>query len=154
MIQIAETSEYDLWLGQLAHPLLFSSPFGDQDFVLLLVIADPAITDDDRNALSKEIVRQGCRYAVCTGDQCSKWHDSIDLAYLATSPDFSPPDDRFVMTTWHEDEPLEDVIFFFRNCTAFDYFTPRHYLALILGEDEKMRETVSSALQTGFGSQD
>lgn len=150
MFLIADISEYDLWLEQLARPFWFSSPFGGQDFALLLVIADSAITDEDRNALSKEIVHQGCRYAVCTGAQCSQWDDSIDLAFLATSPDFVPSDERFVMTTWHEDEPLEDVIHFFRTRTAFDNFTPNHFLVLILGGDDQTKQAVSSALESGF----
>lgn len=153
MFQILETDTYDLWIGHLVRPFSFSSPFDGQDFVLMLIVVDASISDDERDTLSGEIIGQGCRYAVCTGHQCSKWDDSIDLAYLATSPDFSPPDERFVMTTWHEDEPLEDVIHFFRCCTAFDSFTPRHYLTVILGGDEKMREAVSSALQIGFMSQ-
>lgn len=154
MYQIAETGEYDLWLGHLVRPFSNSSPFNGQEFALLLVIADPTIINDDQVALSKEIVRQGCRFAVCTGHHCSKWDDSIDFAYLATSPDFSPSDEHFVMTTWHEDEPLEDVIAFFRFCTAFDNFTPHHYLALILGGDDEMAQTVSSSLKIGFGPHD
>lgn len=60
---------------------------------------------------------------------------------------------RFVRTTWHEDGPFEEVVHFFRCCTAFDSFTPHHYLTVIFGGDEKMREAVSSALQIGFVSQ-
>ena len=26
------------------------------------------------------------------------------------------PDDRFVMTTWHADEPLEEAMWFCQNC--------------------------------------
>lgn len=150
MLQIVETDKYKLWLDQLVRPFAFTSPFSGQDFVLLLVVADSSISDEERDALSGEIIDQGCRYAVCTGHECSRWHDSIDVAYLATSPDFLPSDERFVMTTWHEDESLEEVIHFFRCCTAFDNFTPRHYLVVILGGDETMRATVFSALQSGF----
>lgn len=147
-----EKDDYDLWLDHLVRPFTFSSPFNGLDFVLMLVVVDSSITDDERDTLSRQIIEQGCRYAVCTGHQCSKWDDSIDMAYIATSPDYSPPDDRFVMTTWHENESLEDVIHFFRCCTTFDNFTPHHYLTVILGGDETVREAVSLALQIGFES--
>ena len=152
MLQISGEDSYNLWFDYLVPPFSFSSPFRGQEFVLILIMADLSIKNDDRDALSREIVRLGCRYAVCTGHQCSKWENSIDLAYLATIPELSPPDERFVMTTSHENEPLEDVIRFFRYCTAFDNFTPRNYLAVILGADQELREVVSSALKIGFGS--
>jgi hypothetical protein len=151
MLQMTKTDEYDLWFSQTDRPFSFSTPFSGQDFALLLVVADRAITDDERDAVSKEVVRQGCRYAVCTGHQCSKWDDSIDLAYLATNPDFSPPDEQFVMTTWHEGEPLEDVAHFFRWNTVFDDFIPQHYLILILGGDAGTAQQVRSSIEKWFG---
>jgi hypothetical protein len=151
MLQITKTDEYDLWFSQTDRPLLFSTPFGGRDFALLLIIADPGITDDERDAVSKEVVRQGCRYALCTGHRCSRWDDSIDLAFLATSPDFSPPDEKFVMTTWHEGEPLEDVAHYFRSNTVFDEFIPQHYLVLILGGDVGTARQFRSASEKWFG---
>ena len=150
MLQIKQTNEYDLWLDQLARPFVFSSPFNDKDFALLLIVADPDISMDEQNSVSEEMVRQGCRYAVCTGYQCSQWDDSIDFAYLGSDPDFSPSDVRFVMTTSHEEEPLEDVVDFFRLCTTFDNFTPHHFFVLILGGDEKMAQAVSTLLKQNF----
>jgi len=151
MLQITKTDKHDLWISQRERPFLFSTPFGGEDFVLLLVVADPTITDDERDAVSTEIVRQGCRYAVCTGHQCSRWDDSIDFAFLATSPDFSPPDEKFVMTTWHESEPLDEVAHYFRWNTTFDQYIPEHYLVLILGGDADTARQIRSAVENSFG---
>jgi hypothetical protein len=106
------------------------------------VVADAKITNDERDALSKEIVRQGCRYAVCTGFQCSKWDDSIDTAFIATDPNFSPPEERFIMTTWHENDPIEDVSNFFRWNTTFENFSPQHYLVILVGGDAETAHIV------------
>ena len=38
------------------------------------------------------------------------------------------------MSTWHEDEPLEDTIFHFLKCTKFDDFVPRNFVIAIIGE--------------------
>ena len=145
-----KTEEYDLWLNHLDRPFSFSTPFEGQEFALLLVVADPAITDDDREAICKEIIRLGCRYAVCTGDECSRWHDFIDMAYVESDPEFSPPEERFVMTTWHEDEPLEDVVEFFRVCTTSGYFMPQHYLVSLIGDETEMTEKISPSLRKWF----
>ncbi len=51
-------------------------------------------------------------------------------------------------------EPLEDVIDYFRFCTSFDNFNPHHYLALILGGDDKMAQMLCSSLKIGFGPYD
>ena len=40
------------------------------------------------------------------------WHDAVDKAHLQEFDYGDVPDDRFVMTTWHDNESLEDVMFF------------------------------------------
>lgn len=49
------------------------------------------------------------------GMRCSDWDDSIDWA---NTEKFNPNDiplDQFVVTTWHEDESLEDVLSFAKH---------------------------------------
>ena len=45
-------------------------------------------------------------------------------------------DENHVMTTWHDDESLEDIVFFFLNNTGFDDFTAERFVVLFVGEDE------------------
>lgn len=151
MLQIAKTDEYDLWLAhQMSRPFSFVTPFGGEDFALLLVIAEPGVPNDERHAVTDKIVRLGCRYACCAGHQCSEWHDCIDYSYLYSDPGFSPPDEKFIMTTWHEDESLEDVAFFFRMCTSIDGVVPRHFLVVILGGDAESAFEVRSTVEESF----
>ena len=139
------------WAASLARPFVFKSPCDGEDFALLLVAFDESITADEQSGLSDELVKRGCRYAVCAGSDCSSWDDSIDMAYLATDPGYAPPDDRFVMTTWHDDEPLGDVAEFFVRNTSFDRFEAKHFLVVCLGgsrEDyERTRDAVKSCLE-------
>ena len=151
MLRVTKTEDYEVWLGRIDRPFPFSTPFGGTDFVLMLVIADPSVTVEERGAVSTEIVRQGCRFAVCTGHDCSRWDDAIDYAFLATSPDFSPPDERLVMTTWHENEPLEEVVAYYRRNTAFGDFAPRHFLVLLLGGEAEIEGRVRSLIEKEFG---
>ena len=116
----------------LRRPYQFASPF-EGEFAALIVALDPAIRADEQEKISIDLVAQGCRYAVCTGINASSWDDSVDVAFLESDPGFNPPDDRFVMTSWHNDETPEDVVFFFANCTAFGNFQPSQFVAVFLG---------------------
>ncbi len=42
------------------------------------------------------------------------------------------------MTTWHEDEPIEDVVFFFLNNTSFDDWTAVNFLVAIVDDNKQM----------------
>ncbi len=56
------------------------------------------------------------------------------------------PDEKLVMTTWHENEPLEDVVDFFLTSTDFGSHEFSNYLVLVVGHDEttgsRLRELV------------
>jgi len=135
---------------RLQRPFDFCSPFGDQDFALLLFARDAALSADEQRALSNAFVAQGCRYAVCAGLEPSSWDDSIDEAYLAMTPAGDARDPRFVMTSWHEDEPIEEVAAFFVGCTSFDDFVPARFLVVCLGgnqaDEVALRRTVLAAI--------
>lgn len=49
------------------------------------------------------------------GKNCSSWDDSVDEASIDLFFPAESPDDKFVMTTWHERESLEDVFWFAKN---------------------------------------
>ncbi len=142
--------DFDVWLDTLNRPFKFHSPFLGEDFVVMLVVNDTTIAEGERAELSGEIVRQGCRYAVSTGHGCSSWDDAIDIAFLETDPNFNPPDDRFVMTSWHENDSIEGVVEFFRSCTAFDDYTPKNFMVIFLGQNQKVEEDTRRALAQFF----
>ena len=57
-------------------------------------------------------------YMMAWGKDCSSWDDSVDLANLKDFNFEEIPDEKFVMTTWHNNEPLEEV-FWFSKRSAF-----------------------------------
>lgn len=150
MERIARTDDFELWFCRRDRPFSFSSPFGGKEFVMMLVAVDTTITGAERWAVSEQIIRANCRYAVCAGHDCSRWDDSIDEALLASDPNFSPPDERFVMTTWHENESLDDVAFFFRRNTSFDDFLAERFLVLQLGGCKPEEDAIRTAIATHF----
>jgi hypothetical protein len=146
MEHVVQCPDHDVWLESLERPYVLDSPFQGDDFVVLLVVNDPGVTEDERASLSAQVVRQGCRYAVCAGHECSAWDDAIDWAFIGSDPNFDPPNGRFVMTTWHEHDPLSDVLEWFRWNTTFGDFTPKNFLVLLLGVNRAVESEIRQAL--------
>ncbi len=151
MKRLKQTADLDIWFGRIERPYELVSPFEGNHFSLLLVIADSSITIDERSAVSDQIVQQGCRYAVCWGHDCSLWDDSIDYSSMSRFPDFVTPDEHFIMTTWHEDDSLSDVIEYLRWNTMFDDYITQRALIVILGGDANLESEVRTELQSQYG---
>ena len=133
MERVFDDGTVEVWTTHIVRPFVFSSPIAGREFAALVLFLDREVSPDEQAAISASLIAEGCRYAVCAGDQCSTWDDSVDMAYLATDSNRSPPEDRFVMTSWHEDEGLEDVAHFLRLFTAFDRFVPTLFVAVVIG---------------------
>jgi len=123
----------------LSRPYVFASPFDGAPYVLLLVVVDPTVTAAERDAVSDQIVGSGCRYACATGHECSEWDTSIDMSYIATDAEFHPPRETFIMTTWHDGDPLGNVIDFAFDCTNFDDHVFTRFLVAFVGDDPSVR---------------
>ena len=121
-------------LVQTARPFEYVSPYPGKEHTLLVCVADATVTSDERVRVSAEIVTAKCRYAVCWGYDCSSWDTAIDCAYIETDENFSPPDETFVMTTWHDGEPIEDAVDFWWMNTWFDDYESIKLAILIIGE--------------------
>jgi hypothetical protein len=81
-----------------------------------IVIVEQSVTPAWRIQLSDWLVASGCIYAVAWGEECHAWDESIDQASLAQHNYEPTPDDRFVMTTWHEDETIDEAFWFAESC--------------------------------------
>jgi hypothetical protein len=77
-----------------------------------VVLISEDVTAEWQQAVSRWLVASGCLYMMAWGVECSSWDDSVDLANLEQFDFGEIPDAEFVMTTWHRDEPLEDVFHF------------------------------------------
>ena len=142
MKQIGLQDGKEIWLLTLKRPYNFTAHFSGEPYVCILVVNESSISAAEQSLLSTQIVQSNCKYAVCAGHQCATWDLSIDIAYLETDPDLSPPEDEFVMTTWHEGEPLEEVLWFGFNLTNFDDHDFKKYLILLIGANESLENEV------------
>jgi hypothetical protein len=100
----------------VAAPLYFHLPHGSSLPAIgpapfkALLIAESIVGDDWRGNVCEWLARNGCRYFLAWGQDCELWHDVMDETAVA----FFGGDDgeNFIMTTWHEDEPLAEAMWF------------------------------------------
>lgn len=83
-----------------------------------VVIAEDAVSPEWQAAASEWLVRSGCLYMMAWGVNCSTCDDSVDLANIHKFFPAEIPDDKFVISTWHEHEALAEVFWFAKNSAA------------------------------------
>ena len=77
-----------------------------------IVIADTAVSQQWQNLVSDWLVGSGCLTMLAWGVNCSSWDDALDWANIAQFTPHDIPEAQFVMTTWHDEETLEEVFWF------------------------------------------
>lgn len=132
-------------LEHLIPPLDFTCPLDGEEFAALLV-AKTEVSSEDRSALCESLVRDGCRHVVVWGEECEEWVTAVDEASALGSPAFKDANSQITIATSHEDEPLEDVIDFFYDDTAFEAFSPENFVVLVIGGSHRDAEEVQEAL--------
>jgi hypothetical protein len=81
-----------------------------------IIIAEVLVSEAWRTRVAAWLIRCRCLYVVAWGVDCEAWHDSADQANLEAFSFSDIPDDRLVMTTWHDNEPLSETLWFAGNC--------------------------------------
>lgn len=102
-----------------------------------LILIEREVGADYRSEVSKALVKTGCLHSLAWGNDCSAWDDSVDMAFLEARNLGDYPKDKFVMTTWHEDETLEEVVEFAKHCTDYSETKLVDILVLDFAHDER-----------------
>ena len=87
-------------------------PLADVGYFKAVLVIEAEVWPGWRDTVSDWLVCNGCRFMMAWGKDCSAWDDSVDEANLRQFDYGEIPDDDFVMTTWHEHEPLEETFWF------------------------------------------
>ena len=127
----------------------FEPPFAGRAYPCLLWDHGAEWASEARCDLARALIRSNCRYVVCAGAECEVWHDTVDEVFVSEYLDQPEivQDERHVMTTWHEDEPVDDVAFFFVLNTNFDDHEFADYLVLHIGGEPKAWHLVEDAIR-------
>lgn len=84
---------------------------GAKPFRAVLVLQE-SVASDWQDHVSEWLVQSGCLYMMAWGVRCASWDDSVDWANHTVTGLDDIPDDQFVMTTWHSDEPLSETFWY------------------------------------------
>ena len=87
----------------------FNSPYQ------AVLVIEENVSSEWQQHVSAWLVETGCLYMMAWGEYCSSWDDSVDMANMKKFNFKKVPDKEFVMTTWHENEPLDEVFFYSKN---------------------------------------
>jgi hypothetical protein len=118
--------------GSTAPDLTGTSPFK------AVLVAECEVTPEWRFQVCDWLVRSGCLYAMAWGSQGEAWHDDVDLAHIAMFKYEPAPDDKFVMTTWHDGEPLSEVFWFSEMCAWHPTIKLKAYIVHIAPESREV----------------
>lgn len=80
-----------------------------------IFIAEDITSQQYKVAVSQALARGNCLYFLAWGSECEAWHDAVDAANYEVFESEQIPDERFITTTWHDDEPLSEVFWFAKN---------------------------------------
>ena len=105
-----------------------------------VVILEADYSSDWQMDVSRWLVDSGCLYMMAWGPDCSGWDDSVDYAQILKFLPGEAPDDQFVMTTWHNDESLEEVFWFSQMCAFDAYDRISHSLIVHIGQTDREPE--------------
>jgi len=91
---------------------------GQSEPARFLLIAEETTSQQYKESIAKALVRGNCLYFLAWGSESEAWHDAVDAANYELFESKSIPDERLIVTTWHDDEPLSEV-FLFAKKNAF-----------------------------------
>jgi hypothetical protein len=102
-LYLASFSAVDEWprtLRQITGPFVVFTAFD----------AEP-LTDEELRRFARLLLDQGCVYSCSWGPDCHRMHTAFDLAAVDAEKEAERSADR-VATTWHENESLDDALWY------------------------------------------
>jgi len=95
-----------------------------------LVMIESEVSALWQNTVSNWLVRSGCLQMMAWGLGCSSWDDSVDWANISQFAHGDTPDESFVLTSWHEDQSLQEVMHFCKHFADHPFAELRSTLLL------------------------
>ena len=115
----------------------------DQRPFRAVVVIDEDVNPEWQNLVSSWLVESGCLYMMAWGKNCSTWDDSVDYANGAAFNYGDIPEDHFVLTTWHENDPLMEVFWYAKNTAVHPTVDLPNLLILHISNKNMEKELAS-----------
>lgn len=110
---------------------------GDLGPFKAIVIIDARPSRQWQERASRWLVDSGCLYMMAWGEDCGSWDDSVDRACLEKFSFGDMPPDKDVMTTWHADQTLAEVIEFAKQDACHPSVDLNGLVVLHLGSENR-----------------
>jgi len=143
--RILEISGREFFFQVLEKPEPFLPPYPGFSFPCLIWDARGSWPRELVDRFADAVIASGCRYAVCAGVDCERWHDWIDESFLAQNLEGPDYEARFVMTSWHTGQSPNEVAFFLTGAN-FDQHDFRHFVVLQLGASPSIEADLRAAV--------
>ena len=102
-----------------------------------IVVLEQDTSPEWRARVSDWLVQSGCLYMMAWGPDSSAWDDSVDWANLSAFDGGEIPDDDFVMTTWHDHEPLSETFWFAEHAACHPTIAINETIIIDVGPQER-----------------
>lgn len=109
-----------------------------------IVVIDSLVTSEWQAKVSNWLIRSGCLYMLAWGTDCSSWDDSVDFANIEQFGFADIPEDRFVITTWHADERLNEVFDFCKRHAVHPAVKLHHTVLLHIADQGNEKAMVKA----------
>lgn len=84
--------------------------FPSKNFVILTAANFSGTDSSEITSIAIGLITKGLKYVLCWGKECEKAHDAFDLGNILWEE--KEKTQNHVMSTWHNDESFEDVLWF------------------------------------------
>jgi hypothetical protein len=101
---------------------------------------------------SKWLVESGCVYMMAWGPNCESWDESVDLANLEQFDFGDIPDEQYVLTSWHDDEPLKELLWSVQISNQYLDVHLAHTLIVHICREDKGDELLKLYAAAGRGA--
>jgi hypothetical protein len=109
-----------------------------------VVLVEAEVSPEWRSLVSDWLVQSGCLYMMAWGADCSAWDDSVDMSNIEAFEFGEIPDERFIMTTWHENESLHEVFWFSKNNASHPTVGLEHTVLVHISAYDRERELLKA----------
>ena len=110
----------------------------------VVVVIEEEVSPEWQAMVSTWLVASGCLYMMAWGIGCSSWDDSVDTANLEAFNFGEIPESRFVMPTWHADEPLSEVFWYAKHNASHPTVELRKTTLLHISTQSKEQEVLTA----------
>jgi hypothetical protein len=124
----------------LIHPSTDLPSIGHHAKFRAVVILEADYPTSWQVLVSEWLVQAGCLAMMAWGPNCTTWDDSVDWASIKAHNWQPIPDEEHVMTTWHDDQSLEDVFWFCQFCAEHPDYGLEDTLLIHVGTTDRGAE--------------